>query len=258
MSFFRSRIFVACVASTVTALVVGGVGWAAIPDTTTGTITACYPTSGAKSGALRVIDHQAGTRCATGEAMLQWQRNQLRWRGNWKVSASYAANDGVYYHGSAYLATLTSVGIVPTNTTAWSLMASKGATGRTGMQGVQGVPGVQGPKGDPGAQGIQGVPGPSNVSILTLSASAINGADGFISDYVGYGESCASTSTTQQSDYGCHQLFAVGVKVRLTAVFGSGDGSAFDHWTGDCASVATNVCDITMDGDHTVGVVFSR
>lgn len=101
MSFFRSRVFVACVASTVTAIVVGGVSWAVIPDSANGTITACYPTSGTNKGALRVIDYQAGQRCATGEAALQWQRNQLRWRGVWSSTASYAANDAVQYNGSA-------------------------------------------------------------------------------------------------------------------------------------------------------------
>ena len=51
MSFFRSRIFVACVASTVTALVVGGVAWAVqSPIDGAGVIHACYaPSTGAIS-----------------------------------------------------------------------------------------------------------------------------------------------------------------------------------------------------------------
>lgn len=54
-------------------LVAGGaVVWASIPDSTTGTITACYPTSGTTKGVLRVIDSQAGARCNSGEAMLTW------------------------------------------------------------------------------------------------------------------------------------------------------------------------------------------
>lgn len=48
----------------------GTVLWAAIPNNVTGAITACYPTSGTNKGALRVINYQAGERCATGEAML--------------------------------------------------------------------------------------------------------------------------------------------------------------------------------------------
>src|SRR5262245_53604848 len=44
----------------------GAVTWAAIPDSTTGTITACYPTSGPSQGALRVIDAQNGDHCAAG------------------------------------------------------------------------------------------------------------------------------------------------------------------------------------------------
>jgi len=46
--FFRSRIFVACVASTVTALVAGGVAWAVqSPVDSRGVVHACYnPTTG--------------------------------------------------------------------------------------------------------------------------------------------------------------------------------------------------------------------
>jgi uncharacterized protein YjbI with pentapeptide repeats len=50
----------------------GTVAWAAIPDSATGTITACYPTTGTNAGALRVIDYENGDRCAAGEAMLTW------------------------------------------------------------------------------------------------------------------------------------------------------------------------------------------
>ncbi len=34
----------------------GAVVWATIPNSTTGAITACYPTRGASQGALRVIN----------------------------------------------------------------------------------------------------------------------------------------------------------------------------------------------------------
>jgi dienelactone hydrolase len=55
----------------VVGLAVGGTfAWAAIPTSTTGAITACYPTNGASKGSLRVIDYQAGVRCASGQAML--------------------------------------------------------------------------------------------------------------------------------------------------------------------------------------------
>lgn len=188
MGVFRSRMLAACVAGAVVTGVIGGVAWAAIPDSASSTITACYPTSGTSKGVLRVIDYQAGARCAAGQATLQWRTNQLRWRGSWAVSASYAANDGVFYNGSAYLAKLASTGVTPSNATSWTLMASKGATGSRGVAGPQGLPGLQGvqgvpgPKGDKGAIGPQGATGPSpalalvtgNQQITTTASSWAN------------------------------------------------------------------------------------
>ena len=54
--------------------VAGTATWAAIPDSTSGQITACYPTSGPNQGQLTVIDAQAGKQCATGQATLTWQQ----------------------------------------------------------------------------------------------------------------------------------------------------------------------------------------
>jgi hypothetical protein len=155
MGVLRSRMMAACAAATVTGIIVGGVAWAAIPDNTSATITACYPTGGTSKGVLRVIDYQAGVRCTAGQATLQWRTNQLRWRGSWSALASYLTNDAVLYNGSAYLAKVASHAVVPTNAVSWALMASKGATG------AQGAPGPQGGKGDTGATGPQGATGPS-------------------------------------------------------------------------------------------------
>lgn len=49
----------------------GTVAVASIPDSGTRVIAGCYTT---KSGALRVIDYQAGKRCVTGEALLTWNQ----------------------------------------------------------------------------------------------------------------------------------------------------------------------------------------
>jgi hypothetical protein len=52
-------------AGLVVGLAAGGTfAWAAIPNSTSGATTACYPTSGTNKGVLRVIDYQAGSRCA--------------------------------------------------------------------------------------------------------------------------------------------------------------------------------------------------
>ena len=48
----------------------GGVSYAAIPNSTNGTITACYATSGTVAGTLKIIDAQSGATCAVG-------RNQI-------------------------------------------------------------------------------------------------------------------------------------------------------------------------------------
>ena len=74
----RSRPMVATVAFIVGIAIATGVAWAAIPDSTTGTITACYPTSGTNQGVLRVIDYQSGQRCGTGEASLTWSKGSPR------------------------------------------------------------------------------------------------------------------------------------------------------------------------------------
>ena len=65
----RSQLLTACVASTVTALAVGGIAFAAIPSST-GVITGCYDN---KTGALRIID-TAKTRCGSGSHTLKWNQ----------------------------------------------------------------------------------------------------------------------------------------------------------------------------------------
>jgi len=69
MKVLQSRFFTACVASLVTAMVVGGIAWAQIPATN-GVITGCYDN---KTGALRVID-ASKTKCAGGTTELQWNQ----------------------------------------------------------------------------------------------------------------------------------------------------------------------------------------
>ncbi|MGQ0831891.1 MAG: pentapeptide repeat-containing protein [Microthrixaceae bacterium] len=51
-------------------LVGGGFVWATIPNSSTGVVTACYPTSGPSQGALRVIDAQSGQTCNADEQQI--------------------------------------------------------------------------------------------------------------------------------------------------------------------------------------------
>jgi hypothetical protein len=75
----RSRTAVAVIAFAVGASLAGGLAWASIPNSKTGVISACYKTGTPNQGALRVIDSQAGAKCASGEKALGW--NQIGPRG---------------------------------------------------------------------------------------------------------------------------------------------------------------------------------
>ncbi len=59
------------VGTVVLTLAAGGTAYAAIPNSTTGVITGCYPTL---LGNLRVIDAQAGQRCNLLEKQLTWNQ----------------------------------------------------------------------------------------------------------------------------------------------------------------------------------------
>ena len=60
----------------------------------------------------------------------------FNWMGVWSDGPSYQPYDLVLYNGSVYLCTLGIVGDAPTNTTYWSLFASKGADGTAGAVGA--------------------------------------------------------------------------------------------------------------------------
>jgi hypothetical protein len=157
----------------VTAVLGGGVALAAIPSTATGSITACINRT---SGAVRIIDFQAGKRCTSKETTLSWSKG-VHYRGAWSSGTSYNVLDVVSYLGSSYVAKAPSVGKQPTTSAGvWSLLSAKGATGATGargpagtagapglqgLQGLPGLPGADGADGAPGADGAQGPQGPA-------------------------------------------------------------------------------------------------
>jgi hypothetical protein len=136
----KSRPAIAVVSFVVGATVAAGVAWAAVPSSTTGMITACYPTSGTDKGALRVIDYQAGARCRSGEAQVRWQSGGVRWRGHWSSTNTYYVGDVVVVAGSSYIATDTSSDVVPPNTTYWTILAAKGDAGQNGVALCAGYP----------------------------------------------------------------------------------------------------------------------
>jgi hypothetical protein len=128
-------------------LIGGGAAIASIPSSTTGQITACVKTS---SGAVRIIDSQAGHHCVAGETTLNWSKGYT-YRGAWSASVSYRVLDVVTSGGSSYLAKAPSNGKSPaTYPTYWSVLAARGATGPRGVAGPQGATGPQGPAGASG------------------------------------------------------------------------------------------------------------
>ena len=155
MRSFRSHLLVACAASTVTALVVGGIVYATIPNNMNGDITACYRTKAPNKGELRIIDHEAGRACRSNEAMLAWPSRGFSWRGTWQSGVAYKTNDVVSYNGSAYIATKPTTNVLPVSAGYWSLMASAGTPGgAAGATGATGATGVTGPSGATGASGV--------------------------------------------------------------------------------------------------------
>lgn len=88
-------------------------------------------------------------------------------KGAYDNATDYAVGDMVDYQGSSYIMYTNGVaGTLPTDTSYWGLVASKGTTGDTGPQGIQGIQGVagdtgpQGPTGDTGPAGPTGLTGP--------------------------------------------------------------------------------------------------
>jgi hypothetical protein len=169
----KSRPAIAVVAFVVGATVAAGIAWAAVPSSTTGMITACYPTSGADKGALRVIDYQAGARCRSGEAQVRWQSDGVRWRGHWESAKTYYVGDVVAVAGSSYIATDTSSAVVPPNTTYWAVLAAKGADGQDGVALCSGYPHAGIDWSIPGS-----IPGKGcNLGFANLTAMNLHGAN---------------------------------------------------------------------------------
>jgi hypothetical protein len=125
------------------ALLLGTVALAAIPGAG-GVITGCYDS---KTGALRVIDVQAGKTCAKGELQLTWNQTGPQGLPGPIGTPGPAGPQGIP-----------------------GVAGPKGDTGAPGAQGSAGGPGPQGnpgPQGAPGAQGPAGAPGISGYEIVS-------------------------------------------------------------------------------------------
>ena len=98
--------------------------------------------------------------------------------GAYNAATDYAVGDQVDYNGSSYIMyNNAAAGTVPTNTSYWGLVASKGDTGATGATGPTGATGATGPTGPKGDTGLTGAKGDTGDTGPTGPAGA-DGADG--------------------------------------------------------------------------------
>ncbi|MFM7225173.1 MAG: hypothetical protein ACKO1Y_07055, partial [Actinomycetota bacterium] len=130
--------------------------WAAIPSSDSDRIVGCYPNTGPKT--LKVIDYEAGARCAVGESMVSWPSQAMRFRGSWEANRTYFPGDVVTRNTTTYVARLEHLNQGPPNTLYWYVVAASG-TGATGPQGLTGATGLTGLTGATGAQGSAGAVG---------------------------------------------------------------------------------------------------
>ena len=63
----------------------------------------------------------------------------ITWKGEWWSGTTYTANEAIQYNGSSYVCLQGNTNLIPPdNTSAWSLMTSKGDIGATGAVGSAG------------------------------------------------------------------------------------------------------------------------
>lgn len=86
-----SRVGVASVAAVLAAVVVGGVGWASIPDSG-GFIHGCYKTGGTNHK-LSIIDDSVTASCPHGYTSLNWSTGQLQFTATGTTSTNYSFVD---------------------------------------------------------------------------------------------------------------------------------------------------------------------
>ena len=97
--------------------------------------TAAVTNSGTQNAAILNFTLPTGATGSIGPA-------GLTYRGTWNAAMAYGVNDAVGYSGSSYIATSSSTGVQPPNTSAWSLLAAQGAAGVAGPAGPTGPAGT--------------------------------------------------------------------------------------------------------------------
>ena len=69
-------------------------------------------------------------------------RVSIVFKGEYNSTTNYEKLDIVSYNGSSYACLKDCVGVIPTDTTYWQLVAQKGEQGEQGIQGIQGEQGI--------------------------------------------------------------------------------------------------------------------
>ena len=135
-------------------LLLAAAAYAAVPAQN-GVITGCYRTA---TGVLRVIDAEAGARCAANEALITWNnKGPVGPRGVAGPAGATGATGATGPQGA---------------TGATGPAGARGATGATGVTGAQGPAGSMGPAGPAGPAGGLGrsywTEGPTFEPVTTL------------------------------------------------------------------------------------------
>ncbi|MGH2808501.1 MAG: hypothetical protein ACRDKT_14635, partial [Actinomycetota bacterium] len=179
---YISRTSPAMVVAAATLLLVGGVGYAAIPNSETAEISGCYEN---RTGFLRVIDTEADKACTRWEIAISWNQEGPEGiqglpglqgeagtdgtngtngidgidgiDGKTILNGSGTPDGGLGTVGDFYLDTTTPTLFGPKTATGWGtaipLVGPAGANGTNGADGADGLPG------EPGADGTDGTDG---------------------------------------------------------------------------------------------------
>lgn len=146
---------------------------AAVPTTGSGLIYACR----LSTGAVQVIDYQAGKRCPRGWTMFSWNR-----QGPVGLTGPAGPKGATGTQGAAGVAGPAG----PAGT--------KGDTGATGAQGLAGAGGPAGPVGPTGPKGDTGPAGDSNLYTVTGAVAGLSVSDWEGGDNIGSWRLAASAS----------------------------------------------------------------
>ncbi|MFM7224029.1 MAG: hypothetical protein ACKO1Y_01125, partial [Actinomycetota bacterium] len=113
-------------------------------------------------------------------------------------ASTYLAGDLVQYLGTTYVATTTPGAALPTDTTRWAVVATKGANGANGAEGATGV------KGDTGATGVKGDTGATgaNGAVGVTGATGAQGGQGDTGANGGQGDTGVTGATGAQGPQG--------------------------------------------------------